>query len=96
MAPLRRRWAAVQEEARTLADERDAAAAAVRRNGRQKTLAALLTGFAGELAEIQVLDPACGSGNFLYVALRSLLDLWKEVAGFGFSLGLSGMMPLYG
>ena len=28
---------------------------------------------------MQVLDPACGSGNFLYVALRLLLDLEKEV-----------------
>jgi len=27
----------------------------------------------------RVLDPACGSGNFLYVALRQLLDLEKEV-----------------
>ena len=28
------------------------------------------------------LDPACGSGNFLYLALRSLLDLEKEVIDF--------------
>jgi hypothetical protein len=37
----------------------------------------LLLGFAQRLATIRVLDPACGSGNFLYVALRLLLDLWK-------------------
>ncbi|MBE2270839.1 MAG: class I SAM-dependent DNA methyltransferase, partial [Anaerolinea sp.] len=28
---------------------------------------------------IRVLDPACGSGNFLYVSLRLLLDLEKEI-----------------
>src|SRR5690606_33468142 len=38
-----------------------------------------LRAFAAELASVRVLDPACGSGNFLYVALRRLLDLQKEV-----------------
>lgn len=36
-----------------------------------------------------VLDPACGSGNFLYVALRLLLDLEKEVATCAAQLSLS-------
>jgi type II restriction/modification system DNA methylase subunit YeeA len=34
------------------------------------------------LSFIRILDPACGSGNFLYVALRRLLDLWKEARDF--------------
>jgi hypothetical protein len=34
------------------------------------------------LAQVRILDPACGSGNFLYVALRRLLDLWKEAYDF--------------
>ena len=38
--------------------------------------------FADRLARVRVLDPACGSGNFLYVALRLLLDLQKEVIAF--------------
>ena len=41
-----------------------------------------LTAFAAEIAAMRVLDPACGSGNFLYVALRELLDLQKEVIAF--------------
>ncbi|MCA9942171.1 MAG: class I SAM-dependent DNA methyltransferase [Anaerolineales bacterium] len=41
-----------------------------------------LLAFANELASIRVLDPACGSGNFLYVALRELLSLQKEVIAF--------------
>lgn len=39
----------------------------------------LLHQFAEEIAHTRVLDPACGSGNFLYVALQKLLDLQKEV-----------------
>src|SRR5690606_39970895 len=31
------------------------------------------------LRSVTVLDPACGSGNFLYVALQRLKDLEKEV-----------------
>lgn len=42
----------------------------------------LLRSFAEHIAEIRVLDPACGSGNFLYVGLRRLLDLQKEVITF--------------
>ncbi|WAS92516.1 DNA methyltransferase [Nannocystis punicea] len=32
-----------------------------------------------ELAQVRVLDPACGSGNFLYVAYRELLRLELEL-----------------
>lgn len=35
--------------------------------------------FQDRLAGVKVLDPACGSGNFLYTALRLLLDLEAEV-----------------
>ncbi|MCB9134394.1 MAG: class I SAM-dependent DNA methyltransferase [Anaerolineales bacterium] len=41
-----------------------------------------LNDFATKLANVRILDPACGSGNFLYVALRQLLDLQKEVIVF--------------
>ena len=36
---------------------------------------------------MKVLDPACGSGNFLYVALRLLLDLQNEVINFSDEMG---------
>ena len=35
----------------------------------------LLEAFQNRLARFRVLDPACGSGNFLYVALHALRDL---------------------
>ena len=93
MAPLRRRWEAVKAEAAGLARRRDEAATTRTRNNRQKELTALLTGFAGEVAAVQVLDPACGSGNFLYVALRQLLDLEKEIVTTAAQLGTSRFFP---
>lgn len=38
-----------------------------------------LEGLAKEILEFQVLDPACGSGNFLYVAYRELVNLEMEI-----------------
>ena len=93
MAPLRRRWEEVQEQALALAERRDAA-----RGSRQAKLEGELFGllrhFREELAAVEVLDPACGSGNFLYVALRLLLDLEKEVIRLAASLGDSLSFPL--
>ncbi len=41
---------------------------------------------------MRVLDPACGSGNFLYVSLKELLDLEKEVSSF---MGMVGLTPFF-
>ena len=49
--------------------------------------------FSDKIAATRVLDPACGSGNFLYVALRQLLDLQKEVITFAGRNGLD-IIPL--
>lgn len=49
-------------------------------------------GFLKRLNRFQVLDPACGSGNFLYLALKALRDVEKQVQvegiDFGFEPGL--------
>lgn len=95
MQPLRRRWAEVQREAHDLAERRDAA------SGGQRTrldgeLRNLLLGFQSEIAGTEVLDPACGSGNFLYVALKQLLDLEKEVIVLMGELGLTRPFPAVG
>ena len=93
IAPLRRRWAAVREQAEELIARRDAASGGVRTR-RERELERLLMEFAGEIAAIRVLDPACGSGNFLYVALKRLLDLEKEVSLFAAQHArLSGLLP---
>ena len=39
----------------------------------------MLHQFLVRLQTVKVLDPACGSGNFLYVTLQQLKDLEKAV-----------------
>ena len=96
MAPLRRKWVEVQAAARELAEKRDQAGSRSAASRYTNELEKLLRDFADELAGVRVLDPACGSANFLYVALRQLLDLWKAVAVLGAELGLTMMSPLAG
>ena len=84
--PLRADWAGVQAAAASLieADKADEARAVVER-------------FHGQLAQTKVLDPACGTGNFLYVALARMKELEGEVVSLltelgdmDYVLGLSG------
>jgi type II restriction/modification system DNA methylase subunit YeeA len=77
MAPLRREWAAIKGEL----------AAAYAKGKGTPAHRARLEGFLQKLRAIIVLDPACGSGNFLYVSLQMLLDLEKEVITFAAQLG---------
>ena len=93
MAPLRRRWEEVRQQAIDLARRRDEAKSKRARDNRHQELTSLLMGFAGEIAHVQVLDPACGSGNFLYVALKQLLDLEKEVVTLADDLGVGRFFP---
>src|SRR3989475_674187 len=81
MAPLRREWAALKGELAPYysgnKSDKPALVAARQR----------LAAFQKKLAGIRVLDPACGSGNFLYVSLQLLLDLEKEVVTYAVPLG---------
>jgi type II restriction/modification system DNA methylase subunit YeeA len=52
--------------------------------------------FLDRLRRFRVLDPACGSGNFLYLALRGLKDIEKRVIHEAESLGLPAQFPSVG
>ncbi|MBB5710599.1 DNA methyltransferase [Sphingomonas xinjiangensis] len=52
--------------------------------------------FVERLAKFRVLDPACGSGNFLYVALRSLKDIEHRANLDAEALGLPRGFPRVG
>ncbi len=93
LAPLRREWDAVREEAEKLRLAAEAAPTPQTRRNRQAELSRALLAFKVRLAGVRVLDPACGSGNFLTVALGALLDLEKEVVTYGATAGLAGMFP---
>lgn len=66
--PLRAQWKGVQVAALQLAED-----------GQPKKAIAAVEQFLYELGNIRVLDPACGSGNFLYVTLELLKRLEGEV-----------------
>ena len=82
MEPLRREWETARQEVDNLIAEENQDGARIR-----------LEEFQQRLFEVTVLDPACGSGNFLYVALRSLLDLEKEVIDFAATRGWHDLTP---
>lgn len=56
----------------------------------------LFNAYLQHLRDFRVLDPACGSGNFLYVALRTLKDIEHRVNLEAESLGLHRQLPLTG
>ena len=66
--PVRTEWESVHAAATVLAN-----------NGDEKKAAAEVRKFHRKLVNIRVLDPACGSGNFLYVTLEHLKRIEGEV-----------------
>ena len=66
-------------------------AAQTRHRGRAERL---LAGFLDRLRGFTVLDPACGSGNFLYLALHALKDLEHRVQLEAEAMGLQRGFPM--
>ncbi len=94
--PLLREWQTARDEI-----EAKLAKAAVAKSASAKTTAkkeaeALRVAFIERLKNFRVLDPACGSGNFLYLALKSLKDIEARVNIEAESLGLSPAFPSVG
>lgn len=82
--------AADPKKAKAGEDSRRKRTTAVRRE-RNKAYAAAkerLDVFLDRLSSFRVLDPACGSGNFLYVALHALHDIERRAHGDVLRLGL--------
>jgi len=80
MAPLRRDWAETQAAITplVLAGRKVTARTPADQNPER-----IFRGFLDRLRSIRVLDPACGSGNFLYISLQLLKDLEYEAIGWG-------------
>ena len=92
IAPLQRRWQSVQASvlAALAEEEADAKVSKVPVHLRlNRPALTLLQDWAAELSGVRILDPACGSGNFLYVALKRLLDLWHDARVFAIKHGLT-------
>ena len=80
MAPLRRDWAETQAKITplVLAGRKLTARTPADQNPER-----IFRAFLDRLRAIRVLDPACGSGNFLYISLQLLKDLEYEAIGWG-------------
>lgn len=78
LRPLAAEWDAVKAEMQELTARARAVSGAARTN-REKRRRAVYQAFRERLATYRVLDPACGSGNFLYMALLGLKDLEHRV-----------------
>jgi hypothetical protein len=107
MVPLRREWAEVRQVADNLlatgkpkpspAERKRATAPGgmtpkVKAKARSEA-AVLVHDFLQRLQHVTVLDPACGSGNFLYVTLLKLKDLEKEVLVYAADNDLGNFFP---
>ena len=80
MQPLRREWEDVKATAAGQLKRRNEATGTGREYARRDALLEkTLKDFAHRLSQVVVLDPACGSGNFLYVSLNLLKELEKDV-----------------
>ena len=79
LQPFRREWAKIKGEL----------AAAYAKGKGDTAQRERLAKFQKRLSSVTVLDPACGSGNFLYVSLQLLLGLEKEVITFATQLGFA-------
>ncbi len=93
MVPLRREWADAKAEADVLWEKirgkSDGKSRPKKPPKARDKHDRLLLNFVARLAHLTILDPACGSGNFLYVAINLLLDLEKEVIAYGATHGTS-------
>ena len=103
MTVLRREWDETREiiecllttgkKKRPAKSQTKPPSAAVQRKARNEA-ASILHRFLVRLQQVRILDPACGSGNFLYVALLRLKDLEKEAILYGNDNGLGSFLPL--
>jgi hypothetical protein len=74
--PLRADWAGVRVAASELIDQ-----------GKAEEARRTVEAFHTRLAQTRVLDPACGTGNFLYVAMARMKELEGEVLDLLLDLG---------
>ncbi len=75
LTPLRRDLEATQARVEALVAEGKTITA---RTPADRNPVAVFNAFLQRLRAVRVLDPACGSGNFLYLALQALKDLERE------------------
>ncbi len=77
MEPLRQEWDEIELEIKRLLEPGEEKAEPTANQRKKAELE--IRAFLDKLREIKILDPACGTGNFLYVSLDLLKGLEQEV-----------------
>ena len=98
--PLLAEWEAEKEKIAAAIAREDKARPRSRRRRKPPAKIApsqgLLNAFLKRLQDFTVLDPACGSGNFLYLALHALKDIEHRVQLEAETMGLERAFPAVG
>ena len=89
-------WETAKAEIAAVLEKAEAAKSPATRTRRRTEAERLLGKFLERLRNFTVLDPACGSGNFLYLALHALKDLEHRVQLEAETLGLEREFPAIG
>ncbi|GAB4515139.1 MAG: class I SAM-dependent DNA methyltransferase [Phycisphaerales bacterium] len=93
--PLRREWEQTKADIDAQLERRRKATTDATKRKADQAIADRFDAFQSRLASVRVLDPACGSGNFLYVAIQQLLELEREVIKHAAreEFGVGGLIP---
>ncbi len=94
--PLLAEWKVVKAEVADKLERADAAGSRAARTRLRRQADRALRTFLERLRAFTVLDPACGSGNFLYLALYALKDIEHRVQLEAEALGLERGFPAVG
>ena len=94
--PLLAEWEKVKAEIAGRLEQASKAKSASARTRRRGLANQVLRDFLARLREFTVLDPACGSGNFLYMALQALKDVEHRAQLEADALGLQRGFPRVG
>ena len=94
--PLLAEWAEAKAEIEAALAREKAAKSASAATVAHKAARARLAAFLERLRAFRILDPACGSGNFLYLGLRALKDIEHRVNVEAEALGLGRAFPAVG
>ena len=89
-------WEAEKTEIAGRLERADAAKSPAARTQQRAQAERALRAFLERLREFTILDPACGSGNFLYLALHALKDLEHRVQLEAEAMGLQRAFPAVG
>ena len=96
LRPLRREWDEAKAKIADLMARAEATKAPATRTRLRNDARTLFARFHERLIGVRVLDPACGSGNFLYLALKGLKDLEHRILLGAVEMGVDRALPRVG